>query len=155
MDNTLSLNGLNKLAVNDTNFYHIEGKVCYKWNDSIGKADEHIADKSIHLNQTDRSLLTDCQTHLNDINIETGKFKYHLSGSDRSFLTELQDTTGTKGNSIIKIQNDLANKIDSAFEIGNKEPTNQKKLWIDTDNKVLKYYNPTANKWVIVPVAYS
>ena len=79
----------------------------------------------------------------------------HLSGSDRSFLTELQDTTGTKENSIIKIKNDVETKIDSAFEISNKPITNQKKLWIDTTNKVLKYYDPTAKNWVIVPVAYS
>ena len=79
----------------------------------------------------------------------------HLSSSDRSFLTELQDTTGTKENSITKIKMNIETKLDSAFEIGGSEPTNQKKLWIDTDHKVLKYYDPTAKKWVIVPVAYS
>lgn len=153
IDNKLQFNKLNELTENNTNFYHIEGKLCHKWNQSTKNADDHIADRTIHLQLEQQVLLTNCQKHLNDINIETGEFKYHLSSSDRSFLTALQATTGN--NSLITIQNNLATKIDSAFEIGNKAPTNQKKLWIDTDNKVLKYYDPTAKDWVIVPVAYS
>lgn len=152
IDNKLLLNELNKLAKNETKFYHIEGKVCYKWNDSIDNADEHIADKTIHLAQTDRDLLAACQIHLNDITKTNSPFQYHLSGADRTFLTNLQSDGD---NSIIAIQNNLATKIDSAFEISNKPITNRKKLWIDTTNKVLKYYDPTANDWVIVPVAYS
>lgn len=155
IENKLSLDKLNQLAENDTNFYHIEGKVCHKWNESIQNADDHIADTAIHLDQTDRGLLTDCQTHLNDITNTVNSFQYHLSGADRTFLTNLQDTTGAIENSITKIKNDVATKIDSAFEIGGSEPTNQKKLWIDTTNKVLKYYDPTAKAWIIVPVAYS
>ena len=155
IENKLALDKLNQLAENDTNFYHIEGKVCHKWNESIQNADDHIADTAIHLDQTDRGLLTDCQTHLNDITNTVNSFQYHLSGADRTFLTNLQDTTGAIENSITKIKNDVATKIDTAFEIGSFEPTNQKKLWIDTTNKVLKYYDPTAKKWTIVPVAYS
>ena len=155
IENKLALDKLNQLAENDTNFYHIEGKVCHKWNESIQNADDHIADTAIHLDQTDRGLLTDCQTHLNDITNTVNPFQYHLSGADRTFLTNLQDTTGAIENSITKIKNDVATKIDTAFEIGSSEPTNQKKLWIDTTNKVLKYYDPTAKKWIIVPVAYS
>lgn len=152
IENKLALDKLNQLAENDTNFYHIEGKVCHKWNESIQNADDHIADTAIHLDQTDRGLLTDCQTHLNDITNTVNPFQYHLSGADRTFLTNLQ-STGT--NSIIAIQNNLATKIDSAFEISNKPIANQKKLWIDTEHKVLKYYDPTAKDWVTVPVAYS
>lgn len=155
MKNTLPLNDLKNLTGNDTKFYHIEGKVCHKWNDSIDNADKHIADTAIHLDQTDRGLLTDCQTHLNDITNTVNPFQYHLSGADRTFLTNLQSNGK---NSITAIQNNLETKIDSAFEIGSSEPTkptSQKKLWIDTTNKVLKYYDPTAKDWVIVPVAYS
>lgn len=150
IDNKLLLNELNKLVKNDTKFYHIEGKVCYKWNNSIDNADKHIADKTIHLQELQKKLLDNCQIHLNDAssNVPTS----HLSGADRTFLTNLQSDGD---NSIIAIQNNLATKIDSAFEISNKPITNQKKLWIDTTNKVLKYYDPTANDWVIVPVAYS
>ena len=153
IENKLALDNLNQLSKNDINFYHIEGKVCNKWNDSINKADEHRSNLAIHLSQDDIELLGNCQKHLNDasLNIPVS----HLSSSDRSFLTELQDTTGTKENSITKIKMNIETKLDSAFEIGGSEPTNQKKLWIDTDNKVLKYYDPTAKKWVIVPVAYS
>lgn len=152
IENQLSLDKLNSLTGNDTKFYHIEGKVCHKWNDSIGKADKHITDTTIHLSKTDIELLKSCQNHLKDITNENNPFQYHLSGTDRIFLTNLQ-STGT--NSINEIQAKLETKIDTAFEIGSSKPTNQKKLWIDTDNKVLKYYNPTAKDWVIVPVAYS
>ena len=152
VENQLSLDKLNRLAENDTKFYHIEGKVCHKWNQSIGKADEHRDDTTIHLSDTDIKLLKSCQTHLKDITDTVNPFQYHLSGTDRTFLTNLQ-STGT--NSIIAIQNKLETKIDTAFEIGSSAPTTQKKLWIDTTNKVLKYYDPTANDWVIVPVAYS
>ena len=152
IENRLSLDKLNNLAGNDTKFYHIEGKVCHKWNDSIGKADEHRDNTTIHLSDTDIKLLKSCQTHLKDITDTVNPFQYHLSGTDRTFLTNLQ-STGT--NSIIAIQNKLETKIDTAFEIGSSAPTTQKKLWIDTTNKVLKYYDPTANDWVIVPVAYS
>ena len=153
IENKLALDNLNQLSKNDINFYHIEGKVCNKWNDSINKADEHRSNLAIHLSQDDIELLGNCQKHLNDasLNIPVS----HLSSSDRSFLTELQDTTGTKENSITKIKMNIETKLDSAFEIGGSEPTNQKKLWIDTDHKVLKYYDPTAKKWIIVPVAYS
>lgn len=151
-ENTLSLAKLNQLAINDTNSYHIEGKVCYKWNQSIQNADKHIADENkIHLNPMQKTLLENCQTHLNDITNQI--FANHLSGSDRSFLTNLQSASGE--NSITEIKNKLATKIDSAFEIGSSRPTNQKKLWIDTANNVLKYYDLTKNDWVIVPVAYS
>ena len=152
IENKLALNNLNQLAQNGTNFYHIEGKVCQKWNDSINEADKHRSNSAIHLSDTDIKLLKSCQTHLNDITDTVNPFQYHLSGADRTFLTNLQ-STGT--NSIIAIQNNLATKIDSAFEISNKPIANQKKLWIDTEHKVLKYYDPTAKKWVIVPVAYS
>lgn len=152
IENKLALDKLNRLSENDTKFYHIEGKVCHKWNQSIGKADEHRNDTTIHLSDTDIKLLKSCQTHLNDITDTVNPFQYHLSGADRTFLTNLQ-STGT--NSIIAIQNNLATKIDSAFEISNKPIANQKKLWIDTEHKVLKYYDPTAKDWVTVPVAYS
>lgn len=153
IDNKLLLNELNKLSGNDINFYHIEGKVCNKWNDSINKADEHRSNSAIHLSQDDIELLGNCQKHLNDASLNFPMS--HLSSSDRSFLTELQDTTGMKENSITKIKMNIETKLDSVFEIGGSEPTNQKKLWIDTDHKVLKYYDPTAKKWIIVPVAYS
>ena len=152
IENKLALDNLNQLAQNNTNFYHIEGKVCQKWNDSINEADKHRSNSAIHLSDTDIKLLKSCQTHLNDITDTVNPFQYHLSGTDRTFLTNLQ-STGT--NSIIAIQNNLATKIDSAFEISNKPIANQKKLWIDTEHKVLKYYDPTANDWVTVPVAYS
>ena len=152
IENKLALNNLNQLAQNGTNFYHIEGKVCQKWNDSINEADKHRSNSAIHLSDTDIKLLKSCQTHLNDITDTVNPFQYHLSGADRTFLTNLQ-STGT--NSIIAIQNNLATKIDSAFEISNKPIANQKKLWIDTEHKVLKYYDPTAEDWVTVPVAYS
>lgn len=152
IENKLALNNLNQLAQNNTNFYHIEGKVCQKWNDSINEADKHRSNSAIHLSDTDIKLLKSCQTHLNDITDTVNPFQYHLSGTDRTFLTNLQ-STGT--NSIIAIQNNLATKIDSAFEISNKPIANQKKLWIDTEHKVLKYYDPTAKDWVTVPVAYS
>ena len=152
IENKLALNNLNQLAQNSTNFYHIEGKVCQKWNDSINEADKHRSNTTIHLSDTDIKLLKSCQTHLNDITDTVNPFQYHLSGADRTFLTNLQ-STGT--NSIIAIQNNLATKIDSAFEISNKPIANQKKLWIDTEHKVLKYYDPTAKDWLIVPVAYS
>ena len=153
IENKLALDNLNQLSKNDINFYHIEGKVCYNWNDSINEADKHRSNLAIHLSQDDIELLGNCQKHLNDasLNIPVS----HLSSSDRSFLTELQDTTGTKENSITKIKMNIETKLDSAFEIGSSEPSNQKKLWIDTANQVLKYYDPTAKKWVIVPVAYS
>lgn len=152
IENKLALDNLNQLAQNSTNFYHIEGKVCQKWNDSINEADKHRSNSAIHLSDTDIKLLKSCQTHLNDITDTVNPFQYHLSGTDRTFLTNLQ-STGT--NSIIAIQNNLATKIDSAFEISNKPIANQKKLWIDTEHKVLKYYDPTAKDWLIVPVAYS
>ena len=152
IENKLALNNLNQFAQNGTNFYHIEGKVCQKWNDSINEADKHRSNSAIHLSDTDIKLLKSCQTHLNDITDTVNPFQYHLSGADRTFLTNLQ-STGT--NSIIAIQNNLATKIDSAFEISNKPIANQKKLWIDTEHKVLKYYDPTAKDWVTVPVAYS
>ena len=152
IENKLALNNLNQLAQNGTNFYHIEGKVCQKWNDSINEADKHRSNSAIHLSDTDIKLLKSCQIHLNDITDMVNPFQYHLSGTDRTFLTNLQ-STGT--NSIIAIQNNLATKIDSAFEISNKPIANQKKLWIDTEHKVLKYYDPTAKDWVTVPVAYS
>lgn len=153
IENKLSLDKITELAENDTKFYHIEGKVCHKWNDSINKADEHRSNLAIHLSQDDIELLGNCQKHLNDASLNVPVS--HLSSSDRSFLTELQDTTGTKENSITKIKMNIETKLDSAFEIGGSEPTNQKKLWIDTDHQVLKYYDPTAKKWIIVPVAYS
>lgn len=152
IENKLALDKLNQLAENDTNFYHVEGKVCHKWNDSINEADKHRSNSAIHLSDTDIKLLKSCQTHLNDITDTVNPFQYHLSGTDRTFLTNLQ-STGI--NSIIAIQNNLATKIDSAFEISNKPIANQKKLWIDTEHKVLKYYDPTAKDWVTVPVAYS
>ncbi len=152
IENKLALDKLKQLAENDTNFYHIEGKVCHKWNQSIQNADDHIADENkIHLNPMQKTLLENCQTHLNDITNQI--FANHLSGSDRSFLTNLQSASGE--NSITEIKNKLATKIDSAFEIGSSRPTNQKKLWIDTIDNVLKYYDLTKNDWVIVPVAYS
>lgn len=152
IENKLALDKLKQLAENDTNFYHIEGKVCHKWNQSIQNADDHIADENkIHLNPMQKTLLENCQTHLNDITNQI--FANHLSGSDRSFLTNLQSASGE--NSITEIKNKLATKIDSAFEIGSSRPTNQKKLWIDTADNVLKYYDLTKNDWVIVPVAYS
>ena len=152
IENKLSLDKITELAENDTKFYHIEGKVCHKWNQTIQNADRHIEDiNAIHLTEAQKTLLVNCQTHLNDITqpVPTN----HLSSSDRAFLTDLQSSSGD--NSIIKIQNNLANKIDSAFEIGSEPPSNQKKLWIDTANQVLKYYHPTEKKWIIVPVAYS
>lgn len=152
IENKLALDNLNQLAQNGTNFYHIEGKVCQKWNDSINEADKHRSNSAIHLSDTDIKLLKSCQIHLNDITDTVNPFQYHLSGADRTFLTNLQ-STGT--NSIIAIQNNLATKIDSAFEISNKPIANQKKLWIDTEHKVLKYYDPTVKDWVTVPVAYS
>ena len=102
IENKLALDNLNQLSKNDINFYHIEGKVCYNWNDSINEADKHRSNSAIHLSQDDIELLGNCQKHLNDasLNIPVS----HLSSSDRSFLTELQDTTGTKENSITKIQ---------------------------------------------------
>ena len=152
IENKLSLDKITELAENDTKFYHIEGKVCHKWNQTIQNADRHIEDiNAIHLTEAQKTLLTNCQTHLNDITQPVPA--NHLSSSDRAFLTDLQSSSGD--NSIIKIKNDVATKIDTAFEIGSSEPTNQKKLWIDTTNKVLKYYDPTAKKWVTVPVAYS
>lgn len=152
IENKLSLDKITELAENDTKFYHIEGKVCHKWNQTIQNADRHIEDiNAIHLTEAQKTLLINCQTHLNDTTQPVPA--NHLSSSDRAFLTDLQSSSGD--NSIIKIQNNLANKIDSAFEIGSEPPTNQKKLWIDTTNKVLKYYDPTAKKWVTVPVAYS
>ena len=152
IENKLSLDKITELAENDTKFYHIEGKVCHKWNQTIQNADRHIEDiNAIHLTEAQKTLLVNCQTHLNDITQPVPA--NHLSSSDRAFLTDLQSSSGD--NSIIKIKNDVATKIDTAFEIGSSEPTNQKKLWIDTTNKVLKYYDPTAKKWVTVPVAYS
>lgn len=152
IENKLSLDKITELAENDTKFYHIEGKVCHKWNQTIQNADRHIEDiNAIHLTEAQKTLLVNCQTHLNDIAQPVPA--NHLSSSDRAFLTDLQSSSGD--NSIIKIQNNLANKIDSAFEIGSEPPSNQKKLWIDTANQVLKYYDPTAKKWIIVPVAYS
>lgn len=152
IENKLSLDKITELAENDTKFYHIEGKVCHKWNQTIQNADRHIEDiNAIHLTEAQKTLLINCQTHLNDITQSVPA--NHLSSSDRAFLTDLQSSSGD--NSIIKIQNNLANKIDSAFEIGSSEPTNQKKLWIDTANQVLKYYHPTEKRWIIVPVAYS
>lgn len=152
IENKLSLDKITELAENDTKFYHIEGKVCHKWNQTIQNADRHIEDiNAIHLTEAQKTLLVNCQTHLNDITQPVPA--NHLSSSDRAFLTDLQSSSGD--NSIIKIQNNLANKIDSAFEIGSEPPSNQKKLWIDTANQVLKYYDPTAKKWIIVPVAYS
>ena len=152
IENKLSLDKITELAENDTKFYHIEGKVCHKWNQTIQNADRHIKDiNAIHLTEAQKTLLVNCQTHLNDITQPVPA--NHLSSSDRAFLTDLQSSSGD--NSIIKIKNDVATKIDTAFEIGSSEPTNQKKLWIDTTNKVLKYYDPTAKKWVTVPVAYS
>ena len=152
IENKLSLDKITELAENDIKFYHIEGKVCHKWNQTIQNADRHIEDiNAIHLTEAQKTLLTNCQTHLNDTTQPVPA--NHLSSSDRAFLTDLQSSSGD--NSIIKIQNNLANKIDSAFEIGNEPPSSQKKLWIDTANQVLKYYDPTAKKWVIVPVAYS
>ena len=32
IENKLSLDKITELAENDTKFYHIEGKVCHKWN---------------------------------------------------------------------------------------------------------------------------
>ena len=152
IENKLSLDKITELAENDIKFYHIEGKVCHKWNQTIQNADRHIEDiNAIHLTEAQKTLLTNCQTHLNDTTQPVPV--NHLSSSDRAFLTDLQSSSGD--NSIIKIQNNLANKIDSAFEIGSEPPSNQKKLWIDTANQVLKYYDPTAKKWVTVPVAYS
>ena len=152
IENKLSLDKITELAENDIKFYHIEGKVCHKWNQTIQNADRHIKDiNAIHLTEAQKTLLVNCQTHLNDITQPVPA--NHLSSSDRAFLTDLQSSSGD--NSIIKIKNDVATKIDTAFEIGSSEPTNQKKLWIDTTNKVLKYYDPTAKKWVTVPVAYS
>ena len=152
IENKLSLDKITELAENDTKFYHIEGKVCHKWNQTIQNADRHIEDiNAIHLTEAQKTLLVNCQTHLNDITQPVPA--NHLSSLDRAFLTDLQSSSGD--NSIIKIQNNLANKIDSAFEIGSEPPSNQKKLWIDTANQVLKYYDPTAKKWIIVPVAYS
>ena len=152
IENKLSLDKITELAENDTKFYHIEGKVCHKWNQTIQNADRHIEDiNAIHLTEAQKTLLVNCQTHLNDITQPVPA--NHLSSSDRAFLTDLQSSSGD--NSIIKIQNNLANKIDSAFEIGSEPPSNQKKLWIDTANQVLKYYHPTEKKWIIVPVAYS
>lgn len=152
IENKLSLDKITELAENDTKFYHIEGKVCHKWNQTIQNADRHIEDiNAIHLTEAQKTLLINCQTHLNDITQSVPA--NHLSSSDRAFLTDLQSSSGD--NSIIKIQNNLANKIDSAFEIGSEPPSNQKKLWIDTANQVLKYYHPTEKKWIIVPVAYS
>ena len=152
IENKLSLDKITELAENDTKFYHIEGKVCHKWNQTIQNADRHIEDiNAIHLTEAQKTLLVNCQTHLNDITQPIPA--NHLSSLDRAFLTDLQSSSGD--NSIIKIQNNLANKIDSAFEIGSEPPSNQKKLWIDTANQVLKYYDPTAKKWIIVPVAYS
>lgn len=152
IENKLSLDKITELAENDTKFYHIEGKVCHKWNQTIQNADRHIEDiNAIHLTEAQKTLLVNCQTHLNDITQPVPA--NHLSSSDRAFLTDLQSSSGD--NSIIKIQNNLANKIDSAFEIGSEPPSNQKKLWIDTANQVLKYYHPTEKRWIIVPVAYS
>ncbi len=152
IENKLSLDKITELAENDTKFYHIEGKVCHKWNQTIQNADRHIEDiNAIHLTEAQKTLLVNCQTHLNDITQPVPA--NHLGSSDRAFLTDLQSSSGD--NSIIKIQNNLANKIDSAFEIGSEPPSNQKKLWIDTANQVLKYYHPTEKKWIIVPVAYS
>ena len=152
IENKLSLDKITELAENDTKFYHIEGKVCYKWNQTIQNADRHIEDiNAIHLTEAQKTLLINCQTHLNDITQPVPV--NHLSSSDRAFLTDLQSSSGD--NSITKIKMNIETKIDSAFEIGSSEPTNQKKLWIDTTNKVLKYYDPTAKDWVIVPVAYS
>lgn len=152
IENKLSLDKITELAENDTKFYHIEGKVCHKWNQTIQNADRHIEDiNAIHLTEAQKTLLINCQTHLNDTTQLVPV--NHLSSSDRAFLTDLQSSSGD--NSIIKIQNNLANKIDSAFEIGSEPPSNQKKLWIDTANQVLKYYHPTEKKWIIVPVAYS
>ena len=152
IENKLSLDKITELAENDTKFYHIEGKVCYKLNQTIQNADRHIEDiNAIHLTEAQKTLLINCQTHLNDITQPVPV--NHLSSSDRAFLTDLQSSSGD--NSITKIKMNIETKIDSAFEIGSSEPTNQKKLWIDTTNKVLKYYDPTAKNWVTVPVAYS
>ena len=152
IENKLSLDKITELAENDTKFYHIECKVCYKWNQTIQNADRHIEDiNAIHLTEAQKTLLINSQTHLIDITQPVPV--NHLSSSDRAFLTDLQSSSGD--NSITKIKMNIETKIDSAFEIGSSEPTNQKKLWIDTTNKVLKYYDPTAKNWVTVPVAYS
>ena len=101
IENKLSLDKITELAENDTKFYHIEGKVCYKWNQTIQNADRHIEDiNAIHLTEAQKTLLINCQTHLNDITQPVPV--NHLSSSDRAFLTDLQSSSGD--NSITKIK---------------------------------------------------
>ena len=142
------------IADNDSNYYHISGTLIKRWNTTNINLTNHINNTACHLNPTQAQDIANAKIHYNDINDPDPVFKYHLKAGERETLNKwMSDSSNI--DSILYLQTQLKKCLTASFQVSTTAPTNKNILWIDSENKVLKYYSDVANDWVIIPVAYS
>lgn len=136
----------------DNTFYHISGTLIKRWNDANTNLGEHTANSAIHLTTTQAEIINKAKTHYDDI--INSSFTYHLKSGERATLNKWMGDSNSS-DSILYLQTQLKSCLTASFQVSETAPTNKNILWIDSANKVLKYYSDESSAWVIVPVAYS
>lgn len=158
---TCNSNGLEDFTDDNTHFYHISGTAIKRWNSVSTSLTSHITatvsvndtSRSIHLTADQISILDNSKTHLNDISNAT--YAYHLKGAtERAMLDKWMGDSSVTG-SIASLQTQVNSRLKEAFKVSETAPTEHNILWIDSANKVLKYYDENTAAWATVPVAYS
>lgn len=135
----------------DNTFYHISGTLIKRWNDANTNLGTHTSNSAIHLTTAQTEIINKAKMHYDDLD---ANFTYHLKSGERTTLNNwMGDSSNT--NSILYLQTQLKSCLTASFQVSETAPTNKNILWIDSANKVLKYYSDESSAWVIVPVAYS
>ena len=149
---TLTASTSTTIPDNNSTYYHISGTLINRWNTTNINLTKHIDNTALHLTSTQAEDIANAKVHYNDVN--GPDFKYHLKAGEREALNKwMSDSSNV--NSILYLQTQLKKCLTASFQVSATAPTNKNILWIDSKNKVLKYYSDAANDWVIVPVAYS
>ena len=149
---TLTASTSTTLADNDSTYYHISGTLIKRWNTTKTDLTDHINDTDCHLTPANAQDIANAKVHYNDVN--NSVFKYHLKVGERDTLNKwMSDSSNV--DSILYLQTQLKKCLTASFQVSTTAPTNKNILWIDSENKALKYYSDSANDWVTVPVAYS
>ena len=149
---TLTASTSTPIADNDPTYYHISGTLIKRWNTTNTDLTNHINNTALHLTSPQAQDIANAKTHYNDVNDSV--FKYHLKAGERDTLNKwMSDSSNV--DSILYLQTQLKKCLTASFQVSTTAPTNKNILWIDSENKALKYYSDSANDWVTVPVAYS
>lgn len=149
---TLTASTSTPIADNDSTYYHISGTLIKRWNTTKTDLADHINNTDYHLTPIRAQDIANAKTHYNDVNDSV--FKYHLKAGERDTLNKwMSDSSNV--DSILYLQTQLKKCLTASFQVSVTAPTNKNILWIDSENKALKYYSDVANDWVTVPVAYS